>query len=260
MLIQEVQKEIERIDMAISQLEKELTVYPTGDISCGQNGKYTKCWLINSGHPPIYLKKQDYALAEKLAVKKYKSSQLEDLKSEKHALEAYLKHRKNSPSKAEALLQKNPFYINAIKSNCFSFSNEIYQWQNASYDKNPYHPEKLTHHSLSGNIVRSKSEQLIDTTLFTHGIPFRYECRLDLGENTLYPDFTALNLTTNMLFLWEHLGMMDDAKYANNAFEKMKLYNSYGYYPNINLIITSETKDHPLSPQTVENIIKMFLL
>ena len=42
------------------------------------------------------------------------------------------------------------------------------------------HPEHLICKSISGNMVRSKSEMMIDMLLFQHRIPFRYECALVL--------------------------------------------------------------------------------
>ena len=53
------------------------------------------------------------------------------------------------------------------------------------------YPENKIHVAPSGNMVRSKSEVLIDMQLYTNHIPFRYECELQLGDVTIYPDFTV---------------------------------------------------------------------
>lgn len=108
---------------------------------------------------------------------------------------------------------------------------------------------------MSGNILRSKSEVIIDMSLTQARIPFRYECQLIIGETILYPDFTILHPHTRKIFYWEHFGMMDVPEYAFHAFSKLQLYQTSGIIPSINLITTYETKDHPLDPELVSNII-----
>lgn len=62
------------------------------------------------------------------------------------------------------------------------------------------YPENKIHVAPSGNMVRSKSEVLIDMQLYTNHIPFRYECELQLGDVTIYPDFTVRNPRTGKLY------------------------------------------------------------
>lgn len=52
--------------------------------------------------------------------------------------------------------------------------------------------------------------------------------------------------------------MMDESAYAQNAFAKMSLYNSNGIVPSINLIMTFETKNNPLSSIMVDNMIEQY--
>ena len=51
---------------------------------------------------------------------------------------------------------------------------------------------------------------------------------------------------------------MDDREYSNKVFVKLSSYNTYGIVPFIQLIMTFETKDNPLSSETVENIIEQY--
>ena len=131
---------------------------------------------------------------------------------------------------------------------------------NAPYQQNPHYKENLIHKTCSGNFVRSKSEVLIDMILFKNKIPFRYECSLSLGSTIYYPDFTILHPVTKEFFLWEHFGRMDEPSYAKNVAPKLNAYISHGYIPSINLITTYETKEHPLSPVTVENLVEEYFL
>ena len=131
---------------------------------------------------------------------------------------------------------------------------------NTPYDCKQIHPEHLIHKSSSGNLVRSKSESIIDMLLYINKIPFRYECALSLGNITLYPDFTIRHPQTKEFYYWEHFGMMDNTIYTQNTFTKLQLYISHGIFPGTNLITTFETSNNPLDIQTVERIIKQNFL
>ncbi len=129
---------------------------------------------------------------------------------------------------------------------------------NAPYEQNPKHPEQLIHKTASGKLVRSKSEAMIDLYLYTKQIPYRYECSLQLGETTLYPDFTILHPHTGEIIYWEHFGMMDEPFYYQKVFPKLQLYTAYGIVPSIRLITTYETRTNPLSSEVIEKIIEHY--
>lgn len=135
---------------------------------------------------------------------------------------------------------------------------ELKDWQKLPYQTNPTHPEQLCIKACSGNVVRSKSEAFIDMALFQNRIPFRYECALQLGKITIYPDFTIRHPKNGSFYYWEHFGLMDDADYCQNAMQKLNLYSKNGIVPSINLITTYETKEHPLSPEIVEKTIELY--
>ena len=59
-------------------------------------------------------------------------------------------------------------------------------------------------------MLRSKSEAMIEQALFYANIPYRYECKLELDNKILYPDFTMLHPETKEKYYWEHMGMMDN--------------------------------------------------
>ena len=116
----------------------------------------------------------------------------------------------------------------------------------------------MIHRTASGHFVRSKSEALIDLTLFTNKIPFRYECELKLDNIILYPDFTILHPKTLEIYYWEHFGKMDDLDYRKNAGSKLQLYCNNQILPSANLITTYETKDTPLDSQQIQEIINYY--
>ncbi len=153
-----------------------------------------------------------------------------------------------------------PRYHNLLAPYFQLTNEELISWTTAPYEHNITYPEHLTHHSISGNTVRSKSEAIIDMTLYTNQIPFRYEAQLMLNDIPVFPDFTILHPRTKEIYYWEHFGMMDNEKYAKSACSKISLYTSNNIIPSINLITTFETKDHPLSTVLVDNIIQHYFL
>lgn len=111
-----------------------------------------------------------------------------------------------------------------------------------------------------GECVRSKSEKILADKLYMLGIPYVYEVPLHLqGYGYIKPDFTVLNKRTRRTYYWEHLGMMDDKGYCESAIKKIESLEKNNIFPGKNLILTYETKDHPLNMKIVEKLIKEYL-
>ncbi len=113
----------------------------------------------------------------------------------------------------------------------------------------------------NGVRVRSKSEIIIANMLENTGVPYKYECPLDLAaKGTVSPDFTCLNVRTRKEYIWEHFGMMDDEEYANKNVQKINAYEEKGYICGVNLIMTFETSRVPVNTNVVREMIERFLL
>ena len=52
---------------------------------------------------------------------------------------------------------------------------------------------------------------------------------------------------------------MDDSNYANNVALKLNTYISNHIIPTIDLITTFETRDHPLTIDTINRVIEEYL-
>ncbi|MBQ7780982.1 MAG: ATPase [Lachnospiraceae bacterium] len=241
-----------KIESQILNLQKQINTLPSGNLSCAGNGTHYK-WYQCDNRTNTYIPKKNKELAEQLALKKYLSLLLEDLLHEQRAIQFYLSHYPNT--KKANLLLNNPEYKALLAPYFTPLSQELSEWMNSPYERNPKHPELLLHKSSSGNLVRSKSEAVIDMLLHLNKIPFRYECALQLGDVTLFPDFTVRHPRTGATYYWEHFGLMDTPAYSKNVCNKLQLYTSHGIIPSIQLITTYETKDTPLSADTVEKII-----
>lgn len=248
--------ESQRLDKQIKSLQAQLKTFPIGDFFANKNGNRYKWFHIIDGNKK-YLKKKDHSLAEQLAIKKYLSLQLDDYLHEKAAIDFYLRH--HAPAKAEQLLTQNSEYQRLLSPYFKTLSEELEEWSNSTFIQCPNYPEKKIHLAPSGNMVRSKSEVLIDMILYTNHIPFRYECELQLDNITIYPDFTIRNPRTGKTIYWEHFGQMDNSDYARKTAKKLSTYISNNIIPGIDLITTFETKEHPLTINTLDNILSEHL-
>ena len=256
-LYDKIIKEREILVKDIKDTEELLKGLPNGKFICTRNDTRFK-WYCRDGAKLQYIPKSEQEFAKQLAKKKYLLLKLESLNNEMNAIDAYLsKYNTNKCSKADNLLY-HPGYNALLGSEFKSYSEKVEEWCKASYNKNPKYTEKLIYKTISGGYVRSKSEEIIDMALYMNGIPFRYECELVLGENMLYPDFTILHPINGKIYYWEHFGMMDDDNYVNNACAKLKMYAMNGILPSVQLITTYETKNSPLSSETVNSIIKQY--
>lgn len=247
-----------RISSQIKEIQNQLSTLPPGKLICC-NTKSSCKWYHSDSHNKSYLPKSNHSLAEQLAIKKYLLLLLEDLENEKKAIEFYLRH--HSPSKKSELLLTTPSeYQKLLKPYFTPIQDELSDWMHSPYDKNPTHAENLKYRSSSGNLVRSKSEMMIDMFLHVHNIPFRYESALQLDHTIIYPDFTIRHPKTGDFYYWEHFGLMDNSSYAQNASLKLRTYISNGIIPDIQLITTYETQAHPLSTEAIEKLVDYYFL
>lgn len=245
----------QKIKKQIQNIEQQLKGLPPGNLVCTRNGKHYK-WYQSIDHKCTYIPKRNIILANHLALKKYLNSLLSDLRQEQKSIELYLKNHPLA-SRAEQLLTM-PEYKKLLEPYFSPSSQSLSEWMNNPYEHNSKHPENLIHKSISGHFLRSKSEAIIDMFLYTNKIPFRYECALNLGEYTLFPDFTIRHPKTGDTYYWEHFGLMDNIGYAQNAFSKLQIYTSHGILPSIKLITTFETKEHPIDIDTIAKTIDFY--
>lgn len=251
--------ESQRLEIKIDSLRTKLEHFPEGKLTCAKNGKHYK-WYRSEGNHRVYIPKVNRRLAERLAVKKYFSVQLEQAIQEKQVIDSYLKLHDEKSGQIEQMLADNSGYQELLIPYFQQLQSEDFEWMNSPYEKNTSHPEDLNIKCLSGNVVRSKSEALIEMALFTNKIPFRYEEVLHWGEVTMCPDFTILHPCTKKIVYWEHFGLMDEEWYYEKTRSKLHTYISNGILPNVQLIVTYETKDDPLTPEKVQRIIEQYLL
>ena len=214
-----------------------------------------------SGKTRVYIPHRNRSLARQLAKKKLCLQRLQDINAELKAIDMYLKnHRDNTD--LDTLL-RTPAYGMLLFEEGFemygTMSEELQKWAHEEYEINPKDPELRNVPTVDGIKVRSKSEALIVMLLSVNHIPYRYECRLDVGGHTYYPDFTIRHPVTGEYFYWEHCGRMDDFKYLIKFLNKFRVYILNGYLPDHNLILTYESDNHPFDITIAQDKLREFL-
>jgi ATP-dependent DNA helicase RecQ len=108
------------------------------------------------------------------------------------------------------------------------------------------------HRTLSGDLVRSKSEVIVANILHQTGIPFDYEAPLMAPDGSRrVPDFTIE--WRGKTYFWEHLGMLGVEEYRQNWELKKAWYEEH--FPG-QVITTTETST--LSEETRQIIAATF--
>lgn len=118
--------------------------------------------------------------------------------------------------------------------------------------------EQYKHATDRGDLVASKSEEMIANLLFSRGIRYEYEKPLMIGQWHLKPDFTVWRKDGTML-IWEHAGLMHVEEYARKFREKLRVYESAGFVPQRNLIVTVD-EDGAFSVEEARRMIQLYKL
>lgn len=259
--------EYHRIDQQLTELYDRIAPLPEGDLICRVNGKWHKWFRIMNVHPRldhrgrphhqyIYIPKSQTDLARKLALRKYYLAKAEDLKQRKAALNELLQNIEQNCHHAEGVLGQEG--MAELLTPVVEEKDEVIEsWLREDYPRNPNYPDKLVVPTICGFCVRSKSEALIANLLYTRSIPFRYECRLTLGDYNYYPDFTILHPKTHQTIIWEHFGMMSTQTYQSEYAAKLGRYAANGFIPYINFISTFETKEMPFDSAAANHIMRL---
>lgn len=203
-----------------------------------------------------YIHKQDKKKIVALGLKYYCTRRKAEILQELDALEDY--SRKSMPRwkrDSEELLYYTPGLSELLQQEIRPMSYQAKQWAK-NWIPEDFHQDEKIHQSPKGLQVRSKAEAMIAGCLEDQGIPFRYEERLRFKGGSALPDFTIMHPQTGKKIYWEHLGRMDDEDYVSRNLPKLMEYQANGVYLGVNLILTMETSQQPLTYQSIMNIVE----
>lgn len=205
-----------------------------------------------------YIPKKNLDLAKSLAQNNYEQKVIQSVEQEIRAIETYLAALpKVKPENIyETLHLERQKLIVPI---CETDEQYIRNWEQIPYQGKRIDDTVPVIVSMKGERVRSKSEMIIADALYAEGIPYKYECPIYLkGYGTVYPDFTVLNIRKRKIIYWEHLGLMDDSGYVENTLSKINHFERNGHIIGDDLILTWETKNHPLTQADIKRKIEQY--
>lgn len=252
------------LENLIRQKTKSLQNVPEGRLRGIAHGKgYQYFWRKKtSDRAGTYIKASEKELAYRLGQKEYDRRILRSSEAESRLIAKLLSYYQNEKNiLPEEIYDRMSPWLAAIVMPCIEPTDQfVKRWQEQTYSEMPSYSKPEGFISERQENMRSKSELLIGNALYKHNIPYHYEKPLKLKGTTLFPDFTTLDRRTRKEIIWEHFGMLDNSEYLENAINKLITYAQNGYYPGNGLIITFETRQHPLSTQMIEAMIKKYYL
>lgn len=253
-----LQEKVIKMVQILEQKSKNIIDAPEGTLRVSFSGKSIQYYCVPKGQKNgKYISKKKKTYIRQLAQKEYDLKIIKLLTNEIKLSKKYIaKSKMNFPYPVKMDKKKLPL-ITPITFTNFQYAS---LWKDAPYKTKGFTDRQTAFVTSSSLKVRSKSEIIISELLSKHEIPFRYEARLRLSNIYIYPDFTCLNVRTKKEYIWEHFGMLDETEYANKTVKKMNTYYANGYYPGENLLITTETKQSPLTSEAVETMIKHYLI
>ena len=114
--------------------------------------------------------------------------------------------------------------------------------------------EGLIHKTLSGTIVRSKSEVIIADALYNEGVKFEYEKLMGENGHRCIPDFTFEDPSGDTI-IWEHLGLLDNPSYKASWEKKHSFYNSIGFKDDVNLFTTCDHEGGSIDSNEIQKVV-----
>ncbi len=272
-IVQLAKEEITRLEKILKKTDAFLSKAPGGCLKWQNKGKktyYYHQYMIaeKDGEEKKwgrkYIKREELALAKKLAQKHYYSLMKEIAEEKLKTLKYFINRYQDKEIETiyeELSIERKSLILPLLTS----VQELVKQWEEEQYEQATMHSENLKFETEQGDVVRSKSEVIIANILYQNreDILYKYERPLNLKvngmEKTIYPDFTMINKHTGKITYWEHAGRMDDSCYAEDFVRKMNIYVSNGLLPGRDVILTFETQENPLDIGVTKRLVKSLI-
>ena len=197
---------------------------------------------------PIEKGKED-KVRKQMTVLKHREQKLYELRMFQRILERVLKV---GGIQARALMQE---YRNDQK---FSQLYEDKLQHAKQLAKQKRYSENYKHQTDKGDLVASKSEEMIANMLFAMDIEYEYEKEMVLNGSHVLPDF-IIHKKDGSIVIWEHAGLLENDEYAQRFSKKLKIYEQAGFTRQNNLIITRDV-DGSLPAKDIRRVIDVYNL
>ena len=259
-----LENQLKRIVRMISEIDLHLEkskVFPDKYINyCKSNGKIQYCWVDKKTKKRKYAKLDEMEAVRKVAQRDYEENLRNKLCKMKKSMEKFLPEYDISGLE-DIYDRMSDARKNLIVPIIEPKESLIKKWKEVEYEPMGFEEGDPLFCSDSGIRVRSKSELMIANTLEKMNILYRYEYPTSIKIlGTVRPDFTCLNVRTGKQYIWEHFGRMDSVSYSNKNVFKIYAYEQTGYFQGKNMIMTFETSQHPISSNTINQMIEQYLI
>ena len=246
----------------ISQCNRWLAKTPSGSLSISCSRGVASFFQTSGTKNRRRLSKiNDSLLIQSLAKKDYYSSIIPIAENELNTIDKLLEIKENQTL---GMVYENLHYERQKLLTPVEVTRErtLQQWIEMSCTPSEPKSGKYYIPTEQGEMVRSMNEYMIANALFHNGVPYKYEYPYEaINGKTLHPDFFIKNKNTGGEFFWEHFGMMDNPEYVMNSFMyKINLYAADGILLGKNLIATFSGGKYYLDEETINRIIKEYLL
>ncbi|MCQ2499681.1 MAG: hypothetical protein MJ133_11955 [Lachnospiraceae bacterium] len=259
-LDRELQKRLLELKHNIAIINCRMEKYPEGVLEIKTvNGKFYYCIADTKDKKIKYVRKDHIDVVRCIAQRDYDQSYLKIGEKEISDIENYLSQNYSNKTQ-ECYSNLHAGRKSLVQPLELSDEEYIEKWMSASYIPKEFKESDSTHYyTEKGERVRSKSEVIIANVLNALSIPYKYECPLKLGQVTIYPDFTILDVKRRKEKYVEHFGMMGDSDYVSNMLYKMNLYEQNNIYMGDRLICSFESSKRTLDIYTLKNKLNALL-
>ncbi len=212
-----------------------------------------------------YIKKKDIKFAKQLAQKEYWQKAKQVLQMQLDTLKQF--DETYDETALEQIYEKLPNERKqlVIPVTC-SAKQKLKEWYEETYEPYDGFSEYKIYETNRGEMVRSKSEVIIANQLYQRrkDLDYKYERPLGLQDKSgreiiIHPDFTIINKHTGKIYYYEHVGKLDEVRYAMDFARKMELYTINDIMQGRELLLTYEAAGAPLNVSCVRKIMEMCL-
>lgn len=248
------------LENRIREICEMLPTLPEGQLSISiRKGRpyYYVCGLKDSKGKTSkkYITKDNESFAAALAQKAYLKEQLRCDRKQLKALDRFMKDYE-SGSITKVRFKHPEHFFSLLRQKLPPRFEECQKILNSMFVCSTKRAGEKRFATLSGIMVRSKSEVEIANMLYRLHIPFLYEPIIVINGIEYAPDFIIMIPSTGMLYMWEHFGMMDDPDYVRKNLGKIEVYAQKGWILGQNLIVTTETYDSPFNVEKAEYALR----
>jgi len=259
-VLEEQVKEIESLEKKIKKNAERRERGIEGKVKISNSHGNVQYYVKEKGQSSYhFVPKAQWGKVRRLAQINYEQAALKCLEHNKKAISNFLKQYQIEKLEQlyDAMPKARKALVNPVEK---SYEDRIKEWMEENPGERNTYPMGRSFVTERGEVVRSKSEKIIADKLYSMGIPYQYEPRLELvGYHTVYPDFVAFHKKEKRSVYIEHLGLVDDKEYAQNNLRKIEEYERSGLLLGRDLILTMETMEHELDVKLLEEKLQALL-